>query len=71
VPKRDEVTREWRNYIMRSLMICIAGDKIKKNEMGEECIVYGKKRGWWGETEGMRPLERHRHRWKDNIMMEF
>ena len=21
-PKRDEVTREWRNYIMRSLMIC-------------------------------------------------
>jgi hypothetical protein len=23
-PKRDEVTREWRNYIMRSLMICTA-----------------------------------------------
>jgi len=21
-PKRDEVTREWRNYIIRSLMIC-------------------------------------------------
>jgi hypothetical protein len=21
-PKRDEVTGEWRNYIMRSLMIC-------------------------------------------------
>jgi hypothetical protein len=20
--KRDEVTREWRNYIMKSLMIC-------------------------------------------------
>ena len=23
-PKRDEVTREWKNYIMRSLMICTA-----------------------------------------------
>jgi len=23
-PKRDEVTREWRDYIMRSLMICTA-----------------------------------------------
>jgi hypothetical protein len=21
-PRRDEVAREWRNYIMRSLMIC-------------------------------------------------
>jgi hypothetical protein len=21
-PKKDELTREWRNYIMRSLMIC-------------------------------------------------
>jgi len=23
-PKRDEVTGDWRNYIMRSLMICTA-----------------------------------------------
>jgi len=23
-PKRDEVTGEWRNYIMRILMICTA-----------------------------------------------
>jgi hypothetical protein len=22
--KKDKVTREWRNYIMRSLMICTA-----------------------------------------------
>jgi hypothetical protein len=21
-PKRDEVTREWRNFILRSVMIC-------------------------------------------------
>jgi len=21
-PKRDKVTREWKNYIMRSLLIC-------------------------------------------------
>jgi len=26
-PKRDEVTREWGNYIMRRLMICTP-DKI-------------------------------------------
>jgi len=23
-PRRDEVTGDWRNYIMRSLMICTA-----------------------------------------------
>jgi hypothetical protein len=25
----------------------------------------------WKKTEGMRPLRRHRHRWEDNIRMDF
>ena len=38
------------NYVMRSLMICtphpnFSGDKIKKNEMGQACSVYGERRG--------------------------
>jgi hypothetical protein len=29
-------------------------------------------RGWaWGKPEGKRPLERPRHRWVDNIIMEL
>jgi hypothetical protein len=45
-PKRDEVTREWRNYIIRSLMVCtphpiFSVDKIEKNEMGGACSAYG------------------------------
>ena len=32
-PKGNEVTREGENYIIRSFMIGIAGDKIEKNEM--------------------------------------
>jgi hypothetical protein len=27
-PKRDEVTGEWRNYVMRSLMICTPHPKL-------------------------------------------
>jgi len=41
-PKREEVTWDWRNYIIRSLMIftpVIGGDHIK-NEMGGECSTY-------------------------------
>ena len=26
---------------------------------------------WWGEPEGKRPLGRLRHRWEDNIKMDF
>jgi hypothetical protein len=45
-PKRDEVTGNGENYIIRSLMICTpyqycAGGKIEKNEMGWACGAYG------------------------------
>ena len=45
-PKRDEVTGNGENYIMKSLVICTltqycAGGKIEKNEMGGACGAYG------------------------------
>jgi hypothetical protein len=45
-PRRDEVTGNGENYIMRSLMISTpykycAGGKIKKNEMVWACGAYG------------------------------
>jgi hypothetical protein len=48
-PKRDEVTGNGENYIMRSL-----GGKIEKNEMGGACGAYGEgercAQGSGGET---------------------
>jgi len=48
-PKRDEVTGEWRNLHLRSLMICtdnqiLLGDQIEKNEMGRACSMYGRQK---------------------------
>ena len=47
-PKRDEVTGNGENYIMRSLVIVLlteytycAGGKIEKNEMGRACGAFG------------------------------
>jgi hypothetical protein len=45
-PKRDETKGEWRNYIMRSLMVFIPTqyyvvDKIEMNEMGGSCSANG------------------------------
>jgi hypothetical protein len=42
--KRDEVTGNGENYILRSVMICtahpiLAGDKIE-NKMGRTCSTY-------------------------------
>jgi len=36
--------------------------------MGDRRGVY---RGLVGKPEGKRPLGRHRHRWEDNIKMDF
>jgi hypothetical protein len=62
-------------YIVRSLMIYCAGDKIEKNEIGGECSLYGERRGEYrdlvGKPEGKRPRGRLRRRWEDNIKMDL
>jgi len=68
------------NSGFKGLIICIltqfcSGDKIKKNEMGGACSVYGERRGVYrvsvGKPEGRRTLGRPRHRWEDNIKMDL
>jgi hypothetical protein len=80
-PKRDEVTGEWRKLhneelhdlysspskirIMKSRSIRWAGHVAR---MVERRSAY---RLLVGKPEGKRPLGRPRHRWMDNIRMEF
>jgi hypothetical protein len=49
--------------------------KIKKNEMGRACSIYGERRGAYrvlvGKPEGRRPLGRPRRQLEDNIKMEL
>jgi hypothetical protein len=46
-----------------------------KNEMDTACSMYGKRRDTYrvlvGKPEGGRPLGRPRHRWEDDIKMDF
>jgi hypothetical protein len=55
----------------------LLNNQIEKNEMGGGGYVsrMGEKRGSYrilvGSPEGRRPLERHRHRWEDNIKMDL
>ena len=50
-------------------------DAVCKNKMGGSCSTYGEKRGVYrvlvGKPEGKRPLGRTRHRWGDNIKVDF
>jgi hypothetical protein len=51
------------------------GDKIEKNERGGSYSWDGEGRGMYrvlvGKPEVNRPLGRTRHRWEDNIKMDF
>ena len=40
-PKRDEVTGNGENYILKNFVIYCSGYKIEKNEMGGACSAYG------------------------------
>jgi hypothetical protein len=75
-PKRDEVTEKGENYIMKSLMICIARPitvRLLKSRrislvghvdrMGERTGIY---RVLVGKSEGKRALGRPRCRWENN-----
>jgi hypothetical protein len=52
-----------------------SGDQIWKNEMGGACSMYGAKRGVYrvlvGKPGRNRPHGRHRHKWEDNIKLDF
>jgi hypothetical protein len=52
-----------------------SGDQIERNEVGEACSTYGKRRGVYrillGRPEGRGPLGRRTYREEDNIKMDI
>jgi hypothetical protein len=80
-PKRDDVTREWRQlhnvelndlYSSSRIIHVIKSRRIRRAlhvvRMGEKRGVY---RVLVGKPEGKRPLGRLRRRWEDNIKMDL
>jgi hypothetical protein len=81
VPKRYEVTGEWRKphneelndlYYSPNILILIISREMRWTghvaRMGERRGVY---RVLVGKPEGKRPLGRPRSRWEDNIKMDL
>ena len=81
VPKRDEVTGEWRKLHNEELNILYSSPNFVQ-------VITSRRRRWAGhvarmeegrgmyrvlveEPEGKRPLGRLRHRWEDNIRMDL
>jgi len=77
-PKRDDVTGEWKKYIMKSLMIYSSPNifgEIKSRIMRWAGHVALWRRlevhiGFSWKPEAKRPLGRPRRRWQDNIKMD-
>jgi hypothetical protein len=70
VPQRDEVTGEWKKLpiivqVIKSRRMGLAGHVTC---MGEGSGLY---RALVEKPEGKRPLGRPRHRWEDNIKMDY
>jgi hypothetical protein len=80
-PKRDEVTREWRELHIEELRdlyssLCIIRIiKWRRMRWAGHGARMGKKRNTYrllvGKSEGKRPLGRPRRRWVDNIGMDL
>ena len=80
-PKRDEVTRNGENYIMRSLIICTTHPiffrviKSKRISLAGRIARMGESRGVYRvlvwKPEGKRPLGKPRRRWEDNIKIDL
>ena len=81
VPKRDEITGEWRKlhndelndlYCSPHIVRVIKSRRMKWTEhvvhMGEGRGIY---RDLVGKPEGKRPLGRPRRRWENNIQMDL
>jgi hypothetical protein len=81
MPKRDELTGEWRKFhneelhylhnspaivrVIKLRRIRWAGHKAQMGEGRDVCRVLVRK------PEGKRPLGRHRRRWEDSIKMDL
>jgi len=80
-PKRDEVTREWRKLHNEELNDLYSSPNIvweiewRRIRQVGHVVCIGVRRGIYrvvvGKPEGKRSLGRPRHRWEDNIKMEF
>ena len=81
MPKRDELTREWRKLHKEELNVLyccpniVRVTKSRRMRWAENVAPTGKGRGVYrflvGKTEGKRPLGRPRRRWDDNIKMDI
>jgi len=64
-----------RLYFCLTEDILDSPDALCKNTMSGSCSTYGEEKGVYrilaGKPEGKRPLGRTRHRWEDNIKMDF
>jgi hypothetical protein len=77
-PKRDEVTEGWRkrhNEELHNLYSSPSVIRIMNSRRmrwaGNVARMGGKRIALVGMPEGKKPLERPRHRWVDNIKMDF
>jgi hypothetical protein len=76
VPKRDEVTGEWR-VLLSSVLLTryYLGDEVKKQTYAEHVARMverrGAKRALVGKPEERRPLGRPRRRWKYNFKIDL
>jgi hypothetical protein len=80
-PKRDEVIRKWRKlhnkelndlYSLPNIVRVVKSRRMRWTghvaRMGEDRGVH---RALVGKPDGKRPLGRPRHRWEDNIKIDF
>jgi hypothetical protein len=76
-PKKDKVTREWRNRHneQRSAPHIVRVIKSRRMRWAVHVVHMGERRGGYrvlvGKPGGKRPLGRPRHRWEDNIKMDL